>query len=104
MSRHFKKDYSISIRFSQQERDKIAKKASSNQQSLSEFIRESALEALEVPTRPVIPEVNRYLYFELGKITEYMYINGINNEVMKNLKKLVDDIRLELIGLKDTTK
>ena len=101
MSTKNKKDYGISIRFSQEEKEELARIASSNKLTLSEFVRQSALDTLKLSTRQTIPEVNRCLYFEMGKITEYMYINGINKEVTKNLKKLIDDIRIELIGLKE---
>lgn len=100
MSTAFKKNSPISVRFSHEERKQLMNLASINEQTLSEFIRESVLNALEPVTRPIVPEVNRYLYFELGKITECMQINGLNNEAFKKIKELIDEIRLELIGLK----
>jgi hypothetical protein len=99
LKRETKKNYFVSVRFSYDEKEQIKSLAILHQKTLSEMIRVATLEAIGSSRRKIVPEVNRQVYFQLGKIAEYLETSEMDEAVLNSIQELIREIRRELLGL-----
>jgi hypothetical protein len=67
--------------------------------TLSDLLRLAALGHLERTNRKWVPEVNRKIYFELGRISEKLQEIESSSNAWLALQKLLNEVRRELLGL-----
>jgi hypothetical protein len=94
-----KKNYFVSVRFSYDEKEQIKSLAILQQKTLSEMIRVATLEAISLSRGKIVPEVNRQIYFQLGKMAEYLETSEMDEAALNSLQELLKEIRRELLGL-----
>lgn len=70
MSRQRQKSSLVGVRFFPEEKRKLQEIARQQRTTLSDLLRLAALGHLERTNRKWVPEVNRKIYFELGRISE----------------------------------
>lgn len=99
MTQAEKRSSLVGVRFLPEEKQKLQELAVEQYQTLSELIRVNALKPMEKTRRKFVPEMNRKLYLELGKISEYIKTLEINSEDLIELQELLDNVRRELIGI-----
>lgn len=98
MTQSPKKSSLVGVRFLPEEKQKLQELASEQHQTLSELIRANTLKQM-ARRRKFVPEVNRKLYLELGKISEYLQTLEMNSEDLIELQELLKQVKSELIGL-----
>jgi hypothetical protein len=94
-----KKNHFVSVRFSTEEKEELKKIAAAHQKTLSEMVRAVTLESIGASRRRFVPEINRKLYFELGKVSEQIRLNETSSSGLNSLQELLNQIRRELLGL-----
>ncbi len=102
MTRRHKRSSLVGVRFLPEEKQKLQEVAARQRITLSELLRLAALGYLEITSRKLIPEVNRKVYFELGRISEQLQVIEPRNEVLLALQKLLNEVRRELLGLESS--
>ncbi|MEG3437475.1 hypothetical protein V0288_10125 [Pannus brasiliensis CCIBt3594] len=101
------KDSVVSVRFLREEKQRLTEIATEQHRSLSEMIRSNwrsqrfapALGHLKRERKKIVPEVNRKLYFELGKISERLQDEELDRAALVDLEKFLVRVRRELLGL-----
>ena len=101
LTRKRKKSSLVGVRFFPEEKQKLKQLAAQQNKSLSQLIRAAALRTTEMSRRKVIPEVNRRLYFELGKVSEKLQTANSQQsaESSNTLQELLAQVRRELMGM-----
>nr|ADN12960.1 hypothetical protein Cyan7822_0946 [Gloeothece verrucosa PCC 7822] len=90
----------VSVRFLPEEKEKLAQIAAQRNITVSGLVRLNALAQSDNSHIKFVPEVNRKLYFELGKVAEKLQENELNNDSLNSLYSLLNEVRKELIGIK----
>jgi hypothetical protein len=92
---------SIGVRFLPEEKQKLKALAVEQGKTLSEIVRAATISAIGKSRTRVVPEVNRRLYFELGKISELLQGTAGEEtpETWSHLQEMLAEIRQELLGL-----
>lgn len=99
MTEEEKRNHFVSVRFSTDEKEKLKNLAVAHQKTLSEMVRSVTLGTLSLSRAKIIPQVNRKLYFELGKVSEKLEKSEISSEALNELQRLLNEVRRELLGL-----
>jgi hypothetical protein len=94
-----KRNHFLSVRFSTQEKEHLKKLAVTRQQTLSELVRTVTLGTTSLSQRKFVPQVNRHLYFELGKVSERLQMIQPRSDALNEIQELLDQIGRELIGI-----
>jgi hypothetical protein len=102
-----RKTNAVGFRCTDEELNKLQEKAKQTGLTVGEYCREVALKKKKL--RPIVQEVNLKTYTELGiigrNINQYVKKNQIKNKNMHALLKLINKIRLEVLGVqKDDTE
>lgn len=79
---------------------KLAQQAAQQNITLSGLVRLNALAQSNNSRIKFVPEVNRKLYFELGKIAEKLQDKEANKDSLNSLYLLLNEVRKELMGIK----
>jgi len=99
MERPSKKSSLVGVRFSPEEKEKLKELAAGQKKNLSEMLRGMVLKQMERTSHKIVPEVNRRVYFELGKVSEQLETSGMNPGTLNDLQELLNEIRRELVGI-----
>ena len=91
----------VRVPLTKKEKEEIAAAARKNHLTMSEYIRRRVLGLAEgqMQLRPIVPQLNREAYLELGKLKEKSYDLGDSHSVTELTQKL-DQIMLILMGQK----
>lgn len=89
----------IGVRFLPEEKEKLKQLALVQHQTLSEMLRSMILQQISRSSHRIIPEVNREVYFQLGKMAEYLETSEIDEATLNSFQELLKEIRRELLGL-----
>ncbi len=99
MADQFKRSNLVGIRFLPNEKEKLKQLAAEQKKTLSELIREIALQETDRLNTRIVPEINRRLYFKLGQASEKLQTLEISSEVLNEFQELLNKVRRELVGL-----
>lgn len=93
------KSSSIGIRFSSDEKRRLEERAREEKKTMSELIRSAVLEHTRKDSDRLAPELQRKVYFALGKITEYLQTLDADASEVNEIQELVNATRRKLLGL-----
>ncbi|MEG3437866.1 ribbon-helix-helix protein, CopG family [Pannus brasiliensis CCIBt3594] len=93
------KSSSIGIRFSSDEKRRLEERAREEKKTLSELIRSAVLEHTRKDSDRLALELQRKVYFALGKITEYLQTLDADASEVNEIQELVNATRRKLLGL-----
>ncbi len=96
-----KRSVEVRVPLTKKEKEEIAAAARKNHLTMSEYIRRRVLGLAEgqMQLRPIVPQLNREAYLELGKLKEKSYDLG-DSQSVKELTQKLDQIMLILMGQK----
>lgn len=103
MNREGQRSSLVGVRFLPEEKQKLQEVAKQEKMTLSGWVRSTVLNELEKVNRPLVPEVNREIYFELGRISEQIQTIETSSFALQDLQKLLNEVRRELLGLEFLT-
>jgi hypothetical protein len=94
----------VSVRLLPEEKQQLTKRAAEQHISLSQLLRLTALKQIEKTRIKFVPEVNRRLYFQLGKILEQLQTIETDSDFLNDLQELLNEVRRELIDIHKSPK
>ncbi len=94
-----RKSSQIGIRFSSEEKRRLEERAREEKKTLSELIRSAVLHSIRNDRDKLTPELERKVYFALGKITEYLQTIDVDAGEVNEIQELVNATRRKLLGL-----
>jgi hypothetical protein len=89
----------VSVRFLPEEREYLTHLAKEQHLTLSQFLRLTALKQVSKMNIKYVPQVNRQLYHQLGRIAEIVQTTELSSDLITALPELLDEVRKELIGM-----
>jgi hypothetical protein len=89
----------VSVRFLPEEKEYLNHLAKEQHLTLSQFLRLTALKQVSKMNINYVPQVNRQLYQQLGRVAETVQTTELSSDLITALQELLDEVRRELIGL-----